>query len=353
MMVHGGDIYRKKIDIDFSVNINPLGMPERVEEALQKALADCGRYPDIRAEELRYAIEKMNGINKQHVLCGNGASELFLAIVHGIKPKKTMIPVPSFYGYEHAARAAGGEILFYEMKEETGFCLQPDFPEALEEEMDLLFLANPNNPVGNVINTGLLEEILRTCLEKDIAVVMDECFLEFTGDDDERSLKSQLKEYPNLIIVRSFTKIFAMPGVRLGYLFCGNQEMLEQIGNQLPEWNLSVLAQAAGIQACKETEYVKRTAGLVKREREYMRDELEKAGIEVFPSETDYLLIYSSLPLYEKLLEHKILIRDCSNFRGMRKGFYRLAVKSHEENEMLLHAVGKIEEAARVRSKDE
>ncbi len=353
MMIHGGDIYRKEVNIDFSVNINPLGMPKRVEEALRESLAVCGRYPDIRAQELRDAIERMSGVNKRHILCGNGASELFLAIVHGVKPKKIMIPVPSFYGYEHAARAAGSEIIFYEMQEEAGFCLQPDFLEILGEETDLLFLANPNNPVGNMINSGLLEKVLKICLEKDIVLVVDECFLEFTGEDIKRSLKSRLGEFPNLIIVRSFTKIFAMPGVRLGYLFCGNRDMLERIGNQLPEWNLSVLAQAAGIQACKETEYVRSTAGLVKRERVYVRDELKKAGIRVFPSEADYLLIYSSLPLYEKLLEHKILIRDCSNFRGMRKGFYRLAVKDHEENEVLLHAVRKIEEEDRVRSKDE
>lgn len=339
--MHGGDIYRNRVNIDFSINSNPFGMPESVKNALQESIVNCGSYPDIRNEKLLAAIAAKNGVNKEHILCGNGASELFMAIVHGLLPKKIMIPVPSFFGYEYAAAASDSEILFYEMKEEEGFNLNREFLAFLKRGIDILFLANPNNPTGNLIAPAFLEAVLKVCKKLDIIVVLDECFLEFVEGEGELSLKLSINKWPNLIVVRSFTKIFAIPGVRLGYLLCAEEVLLQKIKRQLPEWNLSSFAQAAGVNACGEKDYIAYTAAFVKREREYMTGKLQQMGIKVFPSEADYLLFYSEYPLYEKLLERGILIRDCSNFRGLGKGFYRAAVRTAEENRCLLKEIEK------------
>ena len=341
-MIHGGDIYRNKVEFDFSVNINPLGIPNGVKLAMQRAVDSCIHYPDIRAERLYKEIEQMTGIESKYTLCGNGASELFLALLHALKPKKTLIPVPSFGGYEYAAKAAGSSIRYYITKPEDGFAVKEDIKKDIKDGAELLFLANPGNPAGNMIDPNLLEDLLRTCLKRNIPVVADECFIEFTGKEQTHSLKEQIQKYPNLIIVRAFTKLFAIPGVRLGYLFCRNNKILSETKKHLSEWNVSVLAQEAGAQACKEQEYIKKSITYVRQEREFLAAGLMKSNIHNFPSEANYILLYTELPLYEALLKNKILIRDCSSFAGLKKGYYRVAVKKRIENELLLRSIMEI-----------
>lgn len=338
--IHGGDIYTNHVKTDFSVNVNPLGIPEAVEAALYEAVENCSKYPDIFAEKLKKAVSGMLAVPKEYLLFGNGASELFMAIIHGIRPEKTVIPVPSFYGYEYAAGATDGEIIYYETKEENDFCLQDDFLSVLKEDVDLLFLANPNNPTGNLMTPEALINVLEYCKNKEIYVVLDECFIEFC--DKECSVLQEIEMFPNLILVRAFTKIFAIPGVRLGYLVCSDSLLLERIGRQLPEWNLSVFAQAAGYQCAMQTAFVEKTAAYIENERQFLETGLKQAGYKVFPGKANFLLIYCGQPLYDRLLEKGILIRNCENFRGLSKGFYRIAVKSRKENEALLSAIGKL-----------
>lgn len=341
-MIHGGDIYRNRVQLDFSVNINPFGMPETVKEALENAVGDAVRYPDICAEQLTAAISAWTNVPKEQLVCGNGASELFMAAVHALHPKKILIPVPSFYGYEKAAKAAGCELSFYELSKENGYALEEGILEKLTEEVDLLFLANPNNPVGNLIEPSLLTGIAKRCRKQNITLVLDECFIAFTGTQKMDSFCVRMMEYPNVIIIQAFTKLFAIPGVRLGYLMCGNRETAAQIREQLPEWNLSVFAQKAGTAACNETEYVKTSVDFICKEREWLKEKLEKQNIYVYPSKANYLLLKTKLPLYDGLLKRGILIRDCSDFRGLGREYYRVAVKSREENEELLKAIEEI-----------
>ena len=204
--------------------------------------------------------------------------------------------------------------------------------------MYLVFLANRNNPVGNTREDMLLEKICDRCRGKKITVVIDECFLEFTRKRGFFETHS-LQEYPNVIIVKAFTKLYAIPGVRLGFLFCGDQNRTEQILNQLPEWNISTIAEAAGLAALDETEYCNKTTSYIEKERAYLKAELEKMEIKVYPGEADFLLLKTEHPLYEKLLKEKILIRDCGNYRGLSKGYYRIAVKTHKENEKLIATI--------------
>lgn len=339
-MIHGGDIYRNQIELDFSVNVNPLGMPKSVELELMQAVKESACYPDILAEELKKSAALCLGVPEESLLFGNGASELFLAVVHAVSPKKTVIPVPSFYGYEYAARAAGGNICYVPLREQNGFCVDEELLHYLDETADLLFLANPNNPVGNTIEPELLHRILCHCRARHILVVLDECFVEFCGE--EVSVLPWREEFPNLLIVRAFTKIYAIPGVRLGYLIGTEKELLKRIEEQLPEWNLSTFAQRAGCAACQELSYVAETKREVAKERRFLKEGLEALGITVYEGAANFLFLKSELFLYEELRKRHILIRDCSNYRGLKAGYYRVAVKQHKENEKLLGQIGEI-----------
>lgn len=334
---HGGDIYRNEVQLDFSVNINPFGMPKEVEKALYRAVKDSSNYPDLEAEQLQKQVGAALGIADQSLLFGNGASELFMAIVHAIKPEKTVISVPSFSGYRHAAEAVESEIIYYTTKAEEDFRPGTDFFSYLTEEIRLLFLANPNNPTGKLLGRAYLKNVLEHCKKQDIVVVLDECFIEFCKG--EKSMLPLFANYKNLILVRAFTKIFAIPGVRLGYLACSDEGLIGKIREQLPEWNLSVFAQAAGVACTKQKAYVEKTADYVEKERKFLYGKLQEMGIQVWRSEADFLLLYSERPLYEELLEKGILIRSCENFKGLGKGYFRIAVKKREENEILVEAI--------------
>lgn len=352
--IHGGDIYDKQIHLDFSVNINPLGIPERVEEAIYKSVRQCVHYPQINAQTLCEETGRMLGISSENLIFGNGASELFMAVIHALKPQKILIPVPSFYGYEHAAMAAEGEVVFYETKKEGKFLLTERFFKALDADVDLLFLANPNNPTGALLDRDFLRKILDICREKEIVVVVDECFIDFC--EDGYSLLGETENYRNLIVVQAFTKIFSIPGVRLGYLVCSNGNILLAIQRHLPEWNTSVVAQAAGMACIKETDFIKETRAYVKKERQFLEMELGKSGFTVYSGQADFILVYDQSlhqgkPLYEYMLQRGILIRDCQNFRGLSKGYYRIAVKRHEENIILLRAIQDDTNSQKVQSK--
>lgn len=341
--IHGGDIYDKQIQLDFSVNINPLGIPERVEEAIYKSVRQCVHYPQINAQTLCEETGRMLGISSENLIFGNGASELFMAMIHALKPQKILIPVPSFYGYEHAAMAAEGEVVFYETKKEEKFLLTERFFKVLDADIDLLFLANPNNPTGALLDRDFLIKILDICREKEIVVVADECFIDFC--ENGYSLLGETENYRNLIVVQAFTKIFSIPGVRLGYLVCSNENILLEIQRHLPEWNTSVAAQAAGIACTKETEFINETRAYVKRERQFLETELGQAGFTVYSGQADFILMYDDKllhkgkSLYDYLLQRGILIRDCQSFWGLSKGYYRIAVKKHDENVILLQEI--------------
>lgn len=338
-VIHGGDIYRNCIKLDFSVNVNPLGTPEAVKLALHAAALLCDRYPDPSVEALKKAVAAMQEVPEEFLLFGNGASELFMAIMHGIKPKKTVVPVPSFYGYEHAAEAAGGEVIYYGMRREDGFSLTQDFYSVLTEDVELLFLANPNNPTGKLMHKEEIIRILEYCRDRGIYVALDECFIEFGGS--RHSMMSRIGQFEHLILVRAFTKLFAIPGVRLGYLTCSDGGLLRRIERQLPEWNISLFAQEAGLVCAGQTDFVRKAAGYIRKEREFLAKGLAEKGYTVFPSSANFLLIHReenrSGALYDKLLAKGILVRDCGNFRGLGDGYYRIAVKKREENEVLLN----------------
>ncbi len=343
-IIHGGDVYRNRVDIDFSTNTNLLGMPREAEEALHEAARSCGAYPDPGAEALRYSLAHALNVPEEYLIFGNGSSELFPAVVRALRPRAVLIPAPSFSGYEYAANSFGAEILFHELREENGFLPDDELIKAASGA-DLIFLANPNNPTGRLMARGYLRRLLDACGERGATLVLDESYIGFCGM--RQSMVPELSAYPNLLIVRSFTKIFAMPGVRLGYLLCGAGSVRDRIKRQLPEWNISSPAQAAGLACVVQAgnvrdAYLKETLEMTRREICYLSERMGRMGLRVFPSEANYILFFSGALLYEELLERGILIRDCASFRGLSSGYYRVAARRRDENERLLAAIEEI-----------
>lgn len=344
--IHGGDIYNNKVNMDFSVNINPLGIPHSVKEAMSDALSYADRYPDMACSGLKKAISEYFtqqgcSIQSEDVIPGNGASELFMAIAHAIKPKKAVLLAPGFFGYEHVLRAVGCDIGYFLLDEQSDFSPAARLDalmDMLTDDTDIFFIANPNNPTGYLADSTFMKQIIGHCKEKHIYVVADECFMGFC--EKNYSVLSLLCDYDNLIVVRAFTKLFAIPGVRLGYMLSKNETVRQKVQRNLPEWNVSVLAQMAGETCIMESEYIKETASYVSRQRRLMSDGLKKLGFKVYKSDADFILFYSKLPLYDILLHKGILIRDCSNYVGLSQGYFRVAVKTYDENVRLLKVIG-------------
>lgn len=337
--LHGGDIYRHPDVIDFSVNTNPLGTPESVKRAVQESVAKIEHYPDVRCEALREAISRFEQVNMEEILCGNGAAELFFAAVQAVWPQKALVIAPSFSEYEEALRSVGAEVEYYYLCEEDNFQIREDYVDKLSEEIDMIFLCNPNNPTGVLLERKFILEVLKRCKEKNSLFVLDECFVDFVEEPENHTIKDMLKEYPNLFLLKAFTKRYAMAGVRLGYGLSSNQRLLEKIQHCGQPWAVSTVAQKAGIAALKEEEYVKRSMAYVHAQRKKLIKNLTLLGYKTFDSKANYIFFQGEEGLYEKCLEKGILIRDCSNYYGLKKGYYRVAVKLQEENEKLLEVL--------------
>lgn len=343
--MHGGDIYRNKVHTDYSVNVNPLGIPEQVRDAMVGAVDLAQNYPDANCEELREKLAQRFGLRRENVVCGNGASELILAICRWKRPKKALLLAPGFSGYTRALRALDCRITNYYLRKKEEFLLTAertvDICDLLRKGgYGLFFLTNPANPTGSLTDREFVRLLAQACKDAGTVMVVDECFMELTQEPKKNSMIDELCLYDNVLVLRAFTKSFAMPGIRLGYLLCGNGRDAEKIMLQLPEWNVSLPAQAAGSVALEQEEYLTASREFIKAQREYLEDGLNKLGARVFHSDANFILFqWKDEKLYEKLLCQGILIRDCSDFEGLGKGYFRIAVKNRLENEWLLKAI--------------
>lgn len=337
--IHGGDVYKHKNCLDFSANLNPLGTPESVKQAIIHSLDHIAQYPRVGCGVLREKIAESEGVKAEEVICGNGAAEVIFTLCHAVKPKRALIPAPTFAEYGQALASTGCELEYYMLTENDGFVLSEAYLDILYKGLDMAFLCNPNNPTGMLIPHRLLKRILEKCRKLDILLVVDECFLDFVKEPEEYSLKHSLSGFNNLFILKAFTKRYAMAGVRLGYGLCSDRKLMERMELCVQPWNVSTMAQAAGLQALTETEYVEEGRQLVFREAQWLKDELVRIGYKVFPSEANYIFFKGPEELFDFCLRKRILIRDCSNYPGLTKGYYRIAVKRHEENVKLIEVL--------------
>ena len=340
---HGGDLYGRTVKLDFSVNTNPLGTPPSVVRAVEASAQSLCQYPDPCCRELTAALAAHEGVPEEAVLCGCGAAELIYAYCGALGGERALIPVPTFLEYEAALGAFGGEAERFPLREEDGFAVTADFLDAVRRtSCRMIFLCSPNNPSGRLIPPDLLTEICRVSRRRGIRLFVDECFLELSEAGREASLAGRLEEFPDLLVLKAFTKSYGMAGLRLGYCLSGDRALLAAMSRRVQPWNVSLPAQAAGRAALGEAAFLEESRRLVCRERPLLAAELEKTGLRVCPSQANYLLVRSGRPLSGPLLERGILIRDCSNYPGLGPGWYRVAVKRREENQALLEALKEI-----------
>lgn len=345
-LIHGGDVYSarqkmKQEPLDFSANINPMGMPPGAVRAAADALQQCTQYPDPLCRELRAALAAYEGIPAEQIVCGNGAADLIFRIVAATHPQRALLLEPTFAEYEQALRAMDCSIAYFPLQESEGFVLPEAFLQQLTPEINLLFLCNPNNPTGRTVSPALLQEIWKRCEEAGILLVVDECFNEFLEHPEQNTLKGVLKTGANSVILKAFTKSFAMPGLRLGYGLCGNGDLAERIFSCGQPWGVSIPAQAAGIAALQEQGYLERMRRLIQTERRWLSENLARLGLCVFPSEANYILFRTEteISLRERMEQRGVLIRACGNYRGLDNRYYRIAVRGHGENERLIAAL--------------
>ena len=343
--MHGGDIYRNKVHTDFSVNTNPLGIPEQVRERLAEAIQQVQAYPDERCEALRERLAEHYGLQQENILCGNGASELLLAISRWKRPRKALLLAPGFSGYRRALRAGDCKITHFYLRKDEEFALSGERAKELAEKLrsgsfDLFILTNPSNPTGKLTDLEMVRVLAKACEEAGTVMVVDECFMELTMEPESYSMTKAFLEYSNVLVLRAFTKTFAIPGIRLGYLLCKDEAVAKQISLQLSEWNVSLPAQAAGVAALEQEGYLEASRIFIKTQRVFLEKGLQRLGAKIFQSNANFLLFqWKDEELYEKLLSQGFLIRDCRDYEGLGKGYYRIAVKNRMENEMLLQVL--------------
>lgn len=341
--LHGGNIYEaEKLSgrslIDFSANINPLGLPLGVKRIISRNLDMILHYPDPGTKELTKRLADYWNISRENVLVGCGSVELIYLITAFYKPRNAFSLIPTFSEYERAVKSVGGSMRFLKLKEKEGFSFKfSDIPRT-----DMLFLCNPNNPSGNL--TIKNRKGLKDLPSK--LTVVDEAFMDFVQDEKRHTLVHAAKSNKKIIVLRTLTKFFALPGLRVGYLIA-HKDIVKRLGERQMPWSVNALAQLAGIAVLNDQAYIKRTKVFIKRERSSLLKELKRIrGLKPYPSFANFILIklenIRSSVLKKKLLKKGILLRDCANFRGLSDKFVRIAVRRRKENRKLLSALGKI-----------
>ena len=383
MNEHGGNIYRlaeelglpeSKI-IDFSASINPLGVSKRVGDKIKKGLKDLSHYPDPDTKELRGKIAQYHDIEPETLLCGNGSTELIYLVPRAFKPEKVLIPSPTFSEYERAVvssqspenpglapRSGAGrtQIKFLNLEKENGFEIRPDeFITAMagksscvteiqnsnpplppftkggiNKPCDMAFLCNPNNPTGRLLKKNDVFEIAEAAKKLKCLLIVDEAFIDF---HPEESMIKDTHDNPYLIVLRSMTKFYALTGLRVGYGVFPSY-LINKLKEFKEPWTVNTLAQKAAMAAIGDNEYIGKTLRLIKSEKDFLENGFRRIGVEFFPSDANfYLLKFNNAnEIILSLLKKGILVRDCSNFKGLNGSYIRIAVKSREDNMQLL-----------------
>lgn len=347
-LTHGGDwagfaAEYGAMPLDFSANISPLGLPEGVRRVIIQTAAAQDRYPDPLCRNLCAAIGQSRGLPAHHILCGNGAADLIWRLALAKKPRHALLTAPTFAEYAAALHSVDCRVHEYLLRPERDFAVEEDFLTCITPETDLVLLCEPNNPTGRTTDPTLLHRILETCAANGTLLVVDECFNEFLDDPAAHTLEGSLAGYPNLLILKAFTKWYAMAGVRLGYALCADTTLLEQMQAAGQPWAVSGLAQAAGLAALQETDYSRRLHALIMDQRPRLAAALTGLGCRVVPGQANYLLFsHPRQDLVPALRRRGVLLRDCANYPGLGPGWYRCAVRSKEENNAFVQALKEV-----------
>ena len=343
---HGGpfSITHPSSDIlDFSSNINPMGTSSLVRKTIKNQLDTIQIYPDSESTQLRKNLQHYTKIPYSQIVVGNGATEIIYNFCQAFLSNKTpvLIPIPTFGEYESAAKLSGAKVSFFKTMN-----LEKDVDDFISKlpHNGCIFICNPNNPTGNLISKKTLQKIIISANKKKTLVFIDECFIELVPDHDESIIKF-IKRYDNLLILRSLTKSFALAGLRIGYGM-GSKQMISILNKIKIPWNVSGLAQQAASAALLHSFYLIKVKKMIKKESFYLINSISKLkGFQCNATSTNFILIKTKIKsktLQKKLLEKKILIRDCSTIRGLNNNYIRIAVKTRKENKKLIKALERL-----------
>lgn len=353
---HGGNVhkvaelYGKQVEeiIDFSSNINPLGISSILKKMLIESIEHLEYYPDPEYRKLRNQIAEYAGVCAKNIIPCNGALEGIYVLLKTLKPSNIIIPAPCFSEYEKAARNAGIVVNFLKLDEQDGFKLNTKLLiREMQNGAKCVLLCNPNNPTSTIISVEEIEEILKVAIKNEITVIVDEAFIELTDKGAKNSVACMVNKYQNLYIIRAFTKIFAVPGIRLGYVV-GNSSIIESMMLNVPCWSVNSFAVAAGGFLSNTCEYLSQTKSWLMSEKPRFYNRLMKISkIKVFKPNTNFILIklltrdLRADTLKNNMVKKGILIRDASNFKFLNEKFIRIAIKDSYNNDILIEALKK------------
>lgn len=352
---HGGTA--REGQTDFSANISPLGVPGPVKAVL-RGLAegdDLARYPDPDCAELCAAVAEREGVPEDRVLCGNGAADLIYRFAAALDPERALVLEPTFSEYERALERTGCRVEHSALREDLGFAWTEDLPDCLTPDLDLFVFCSPNNPTGVSAPTDLLEQVLGRCAEQGIAVLWDASFLDFSArpDDYRAIMRRAWDRGQDLTVLNSFTKLYALAGLRLGYLMTPDAALLSEMKKAGAPWSVSTAAQKAGVAALHCEEYVSEVRRYIASEKEAWKETLEALGFRALPSggerayvpsDANFFLLRTEREDLADVLEERydIVLRRAETFPGLDEHWVRIAVRTRDENTKLMTALKEV-----------
>ncbi|WP_318358394.1 threonine-phosphate decarboxylase CobD [Enterobacter sp.] len=330
--------------LDFSANINPAGMPPSLVRALVDNIHVAGRYPDVEYRSLHQQLAAHHALPEAWVLAGNGETEAIFTLVHGLAPRRALLVTPGFAEYRRALTLVGCEIRDFALREDDGWQVTEAILDALTPDLDCLFLCTPNNPTGLMPDENLLSAIAARCKTEGIALILDEAFIDFIAGAG--GFVAHLADNPHIWVLRSLTKFYAIPGLRLGYVLNSDEQAMARLRSRQMPWSINAFAALAGEIVLHDTTYQQATWQWINTERPRLYQALRDiAGLTLWPGEANYLFLRCDVPeldLQRALLEEHILIRSCSNYPGLDARYYRVAVRSQAENDRLIAAMQRV-----------
>lgn len=348
---HGGNIWQypgslRRAIVDFSVNTNPLGTAKKIKSSIVRNLDKIDYYPDPESKHLKKGLAKFHRLSSHNFLIGNGSIELIHLIPRALKAKVALIPIPTFSEYEFAVKANNAKCLYVKSIEKNNFKIDISGLMRCIPKADLVFLCNPNNPTGWALERHEILSLLKACKKFNATLVIDEAFMDFVAPHNRIAMDAESVKTKNLLVLRSLTKFFVLPGIRIGYVI-GHKDTIDKLSRHTYPWNVNTLAQIIAEEAIDDKQYVARTQSIVPEERAYLYENLNNIrGIRVYPSTANFLLcklkdarVKNTANLSEGLIARGVLIRNCDNFRGLDDRFFRIAVKNREANIKLIAAL--------------
>lgn len=357
-VIHGGDLdeisriygINKEEIYNFSGNVNPLGLPDSVKKAIGKNTEAATSYPDVSYVSLREAIGEYTNICPDHILVGNGSTELISMCIKSVKPQKAVIVSPAYSEYLKEITLIGGTAELFPLQEKDEFMLNiPELKKVLTDDIDMLVICNPNNPTGTYITCEQTKDILFHCKEHGIKLMMDETYVEFSNLSKCVSAMPLIEEFDNLFIIRGTSKFFACPGLRLGYAACSDKEILNYINTHKDPWSVNIYAELSGTVMFRDKEFINKTRSLINSEREKIFKNLFDLNcVHVYDTQANFFLLrlkredITSADVFNHLICKKILIRDCADFPYLDNHFIRFCILDKESNDLLLRELKNI-----------